>query len=378
VNSLAPSSSGRWWAAISLAVVAVVLLAMVERESRALFARFGLPTGAAQWIWEPRDRRDLSPAAFYAARDFTLERPPARARILAGGDEELILYLNGARVGTGGWRPGAPLDVWEVGPLLQPGGNRLLVEMRSGRGTGGLLVSLEDESGESGGGQLVASDATWRIFHRHALGLLRGWLPLTGDSSPPSVPAVCLGFPPLGRWGRPRPGAARPLFADLVSGRPAPASSSSLLPPLAMFPTNRPQPPRRLFDFGREVTGHLLLDAEPAPEKDGKQMGLVWVGGAPPDPLRQHESAGVVLLPGRRTWMDAFPRRFRYALVMGFPGTLGARVQEVDAARVVLTSPGPPQPPRGVLGIVPPPLRTPVEDEIWRQLEPARADRNES
>ncbi len=36
-------------------------------------------------------------------------------------------------------------------------------------------------------------------------------------------------------------------------------------------------------------------------------------------------------------------------------------------------------PVRGVLGIVPPPLRTPVEDEVWRELEgvPGVAGREE-
>src|SRR5262249_10014437 len=168
-------------------------------------------------------------------------------------------------------------------------------------------------------------------------------------------------------------GPPRPLFTDLALGRPAAAAASVLLPPLALFPADRPQPPRRLFDFGREVTGYLLVDVQPAAEQDGKQIGLLWTGGAPPDPLHQRESAGIIVLPGRRTWMDARPRRFRYALVMGLPRTLGARVQEVDPGRaaVLLAPLGSTVPRRGVLGIVPPPLRTPVEDEIWRQLKRA-------
>jgi hypothetical protein len=361
--ALPPSRGLRWWIAVLLVVVCTLLLAAADRTLGEVYARFAVPTGAAQWIWEIRDRKDVSPAAFYAARDFTLDTLPRRARLLVSGDEEYILYLNGERVGAGSWRTGSPLDVWEVGPLLQPGANRLLAEVRSARGIGGLLLSLEDGDGR----QLARTDESWRIFHRHELGLLRGWLPLTGDSAPPSTPASCWGYPPLGRWGSPRSGPLLPLWSALGRGRPQPAASPLLLPPLAHFPPDRPQPPRRLFDFGREVTGYLLVDVRPAAEI---AAGLVWVGTAPPDPLAQPETAGMLVLPGRRSWMDARPRRFRYALIVGLPAATGTRVQEVDAVKAAgLLAPAVPVEARGVLGIDPPPLRTPVEDEVWRELE---------
>lgn len=349
-------------------IVGALLLALGDRALRIVLARASLPTGAAQWIWEPRDHRDLSPAAFYAVRDFTLDTPPARARLLVDGDPEYILYLNGQRVGTGGWRPGAPLDVWEVGPLLQPGANRLLAEVRSDNGNGGFLLSLQDEER---GRQLVRSDESWRVFHEHQLGVLRGWLPLRGAFSPPSVPASCWGEPPLGRWGRPRLGPVRPLLAELSTGRPVPAVSSVLLPTLDRFPPERPHPPFRLFDWGRQVTGYLLVDVEPP---TAQAQGLLYTGNAPPQPSDQRPATGIVLMAGRRTWMDARPRRFRYALVVGLGGLSGAasaRVQEVDpvaAAGLVAPATGS-EGERGVLGIVPPPLRTPVEDEVWRQLQ---------
>jgi hypothetical protein len=81
------------------------------------------------------------------------------------------------------------------------------------------------------------------------------------------------------------------------------------------------------------------------------------------------------VMAGRRTWMDARARRFRYALVVGLgDGDVSARVQEIDPARAASLL----APPagavetggvRGVLGIVPPALRTPVEDEVWGQLQ---------
>jgi hypothetical protein len=351
---------------VALVVLGVLLLALGSRALALLVARFTVPTRSAQWIWETRDRHDLAPAAFYAARDFTLEAPPARARLLVSGDEEYILYLNGVRIGAGAWRPGAPLDVWEVGPLLQPGSNRLLAEVRSDRGTGGFLLSLQDETS---GRQLVRTDGTWRVFHQHQLGVLRGWLPLDGDS----IPATAWGLPPLGRWGRPRLGPVHPLFSELTRGRPIPAASATTLPGLAGFPPERPQPPLRLFDWGREVTGYLLIDVQPS-KKMG--VGLLYTGMKTPEPLAERPASGLLVLGGRRTWMDAHCRRFRYALVVGLPGAVAARVQEVDPVRGMESAEGAA---RGVMGIVPPPLRTPVEDEVWRDLEgvPGVAGRKE-
>ncbi len=76
----------------------------------AVRARLTVPTRAAEWIWESRDRLDLSPAAFYAVHDFDLAAVPSQARILVTGDEEYILYLNGRRIGAGAWRAGESLD----------------------------------------------------------------------------------------------------------------------------------------------------------------------------------------------------------------------------------------------------------------------------
>jgi hypothetical protein len=352
-----------------LVAAGVLLLALGTRALGSIVARFTVPTRTAQWIWETRERRDLSPAAFYTARDFTLDKVPARARLLVSGDEEYILYLNGARIGAGAWRPGTVLDAWEVGPLLQPGSNRILAEVRSERGTGGFLLNLEDAAGE----QIVRTDGEWRIFHSHQLGILRGWLPLTGAAAPSSIPAQVWGLPPLGRWGRPRMGPVQPLFIDLTRGRPVPAVSAATLSSPAPSSPGKPQPTLRLFDWGREVTGYLLVDVQPSANMG---IGLLYTGGAaPPVLLAERPASGILLVPGRRTWMDAHPRRFRYALVVGLPGAMediSARVQEVDsgqAAGLIREMETARRPARGVLGIVPPPLRTPVEDEVWRDLQ---------
>jgi hypothetical protein len=160
--------------------------------------------------------------------------------------------------------------------------------------------------------------------------------------------------------------------------------------------------PGVLFDFGREVHGYVVLRAaRPAP----RPAALLFTGELPFDPLAVAFAGGdrdppaaaeaaaeaaaaeaetaagvrrltglaagasVLTVPGRRNWADAVPRRFRYVAVVGMPEVNGAWAFEVaEAAAAGL--PAPPEPRvAGVFGLAPPPLRSPVEDEVWRQLQ---------
>jgi hypothetical protein len=354
-------SSARVLPRILIASLVVLLLALGARVLPGARAR-SLPTPSSQWIWKDLDWDDHQPAAFSAVRDFDLPTPPAsldHARLLVTADEEYVLTLNGRRIGAGAYTPGAPLDVYEVGPLLLPGGNRLAVELRSSRGAGGLLASLVDGAT---GRLLVGTDESWRIFPRHELGLSRGWLPVKGGQ-----PATCWGYPPVGRWGRPRPGPARPLLGELT-GAPVPPATTIPLPPVLPVETGRPPGSPILYDWGREVTGYLTLEVAPS---DKRGIALLFTGDRPPDPLRSQSDGSVLIQPGRHEWMDARPRRFRYAVILGLlrPATLA--LLPVPSTSVALAVP----PPRrdgtekGVLGILAPPLRTPVEDEVWGKLQ---------
>jgi hypothetical protein len=361
--------------------------------------------------------------AFYLARDFSLEAPPASARLLVQGDHEYIVYLNGQRVGAGGWLPGDRVDVYDVATLLRPGGNRLLAELRSSDGGGGFLASLVDGAS---GRALVVSDGRWRAFRRHRLGLVRGWLPVAPflaagaartnamSAGGMGLPAVSWGRPPIGRWGRITPGWRRPLFAELTGGRaPLAATAAALFQPPAVSGVAA-DPSMVLFDWGREVTGYLELEPgfEPgmdpdlvAPPPDRQRTALVWTADRPPQPIGTGlpPSAEPVLMPSAHLWLDARLRRFRYALVIGLPRPLAARVYAVDEEVVAryrmpvglgraaagwwavgyqeTAAPGGAVevPRRGVFGLAPPGLRTPVEDEIRRELKslPGVAGRKE-
>lgn len=344
-----------------LLVGAVCLLALGTRAGSALVARLTLPTGGAQWIWVERDRSDHSPAAFYAVRDFFLDAAPSRARLLALADPEYVLSLNGKRIGAGQYRqyqpsaPGAKMDVYEVGDLLRTGGNRLVAELRSDRGAGGFLAVLQDGDGR----MLVRTDREWRIFERHHFGLMRGWLPLGPSGGLESEPAFSWGLPPIGRWGRPEVGPVRPRFQELIQGQPV--AGSALPPPrIAALPAASVRR-MALFDWGREVTGYLTLQV---PADHGLRTALLFTGTRLPDPLRDPPAGAILAMTGRRSWMDARPRRFRYALVIG-DRPLAARVLPVDPGKVEDGE----RKVEGVFGIEPPPLRTPVQDEIWRELQ---------
>jgi hypothetical protein len=395
----------RWIGALAAAFVAACGLTLLVRGERWAASRLGGTTGGAQWIWVVHDRRLAQPLAFYAVRDFALAAPPPRARLLALGDPEYVLYLNGKRVGAGCWRPGAHLDEYEVGPLLRIGGNRLLAELRSAAGGGGFLASLVDEAS---GRPLLGTDGAWRTFRRHRLGLLRGWLPIDPpavaavvSAAGPGDAAVTWGRPPVGRWGRVMPPWPRPLFAELTGGRqPVPAASTApYVPPPATGV--RGDSTMVLFDWGRQVTGYLALETgfEPGMDEDLEQppparqrTALLWTGDVRPEPAGGglRPSGVVVVMASGHQWLDARLRRFRYALVIGLERPLAARVYAVepreaaqDGLEVVegtagtpaagtagaAGGAGPPPPGHGVFGLPPPRLRSPVEDEVRRKLQ---------
>jgi hypothetical protein len=339
----------RAWLAAYLMIAVLALAAHLRPVLRAR----SLPTARAQWIWKPIDHLDHNPTAFYAVRDFRLGSPPARARLMVTADEEYVVTLNGKRIGAGAFEPGAPLDVYEIGPLLLPGGNRLLVELRSGDGAGGLLASLVDEAT---GRQIVGTDEGWRILPAHQLGLPRGWMPIGGGE-----PAFVWGYPPIGRWGSPRAGAPRPLLGEEM-GPAVPAASMLPLSLPAGLAEGRPPGSPVLYDWGRPVEGYLTLELPPAKDLG---MALLFTGETPPDPLAARPTASVLVMAGEPGWLDARPRRFRYALLVGLKRPAAAAVRPVPPGRA-----RPPRPVEDkVFGIQGPPLRTPVEDEVWSKLQ---------
>lgn len=312
-----------------LIAAAILGSAAAARGLRVAQARWTSPTGAAEWIWIPTSRGERYPAAFFVLRDFALDAPPASARLAVTADEEYVLTLNARRVGVGGWVPGAPLDVYEVAPLLRAGGNRLEIELRSSRGIGGLLLQLTDAEGRP----ILVSDRSWRLARRDDSELIRGRQPLEALGEP----VASWGLPPLGRWGEPRPGPLLPLWDQEVTGPPV----------------------RALRDGSGEVAGYLELRLPPARER---RTALVFFDDA-------ERGVPVVVPAGAERWLDSQPRRFRALRLVGISGRFAARVFPVSPEILARRSRPRREDSPGLMGLEAPGLRTPVEDEVGRKLQ---------
>ena len=122
--------------------------------------RFASRTGSAEWIWYTSRLPKPLALRFYATRDVVLPGRPSRARVKLFVDREHVLWVNGRRAGAGTQRPGDPLAVYRIEPLLVPGANRIAVEAAHPTGAGGILFSL-DVAGY--GRDALVSDGEWRV-----------------------------------------------------------------------------------------------------------------------------------------------------------------------------------------------------------------------
>jgi len=323
----------------------------------------GLGNSEAAWIWVGADPRDVRPRVVLAVRDFELERVPSNATARVLGDQEYLLWINGSRAGSGRYRAHAPLDSFDVSPMLRLGANRVALELRSAVGSGAAILSIVDGAGQV----LVATGPGWKILpNSWRGGIAEGELPR-------SPSAAVLGRSPLGRWGDPRPGPLRPLFGDVVAGQ-RPVRARRFRRPLeggrwrSVPPGDEGRPklgPLVEFDFGRQVTGYLMLAVRnPARET---VAGLLRFGFSPSDANGWNADAVAITADGRGHWYDVEPRRFRYVEVAGLDGVLSASVLPIEPTRLGALRPFGSD--DGLLGISTPPVRLPVEDEIWKRLD---------
>jgi len=170
--------------------VVVVGVAAVRSLVRAHGDRMHGATGRAEWIWYTSRIPEPAPIRFFATRAFLLPEKRGRALAKLFVDREHVLWVNGERAGAGEQRPGDPLKLYEIAPLLRPGENRLTIEAASPTGVGGILLSVDIQGF---GRDALVTDSGWRV-----------------DRSRSSIagagryrPAVW-GRPPQYPWGYPR------------------------------------------------------------------------------------------------------------------------------------------------------------------------------
>jgi len=337
--------------------VALALLAALRGAGELVASQ----RGTAQWIWGQEFSHSARPVAFWAVRDVEFEHQPRAAELRIVADEAYLLWVNGWWVGSGTYRQHAAPDVWRVGPLLQPGANRLRVELRSERGAGGLWVELEAE------GQLAAvSDRDWRIFDHREVAVEGGWGDLTGGQ-----PVVVWGAPPRGRWRFEAAGEGLPVPRWGSAHRAVRSRRSRA--PYESSPWHQPPSPGRrlpkagrilLYDFGAPVDGYAELRLPRA----GGETALVYYGlDQPPDLERDRPQELVIPLAGARSWRSPTARRFRWLLVVGMELRQPAWVAPLDPLREgrlgTLQSL-----PEGVFGLAPTRHRSRLEEALWDRL----------
>jgi hypothetical protein len=347
-------------------ILLLASLAGAERIVRWAVTRTSLPTGQAEWIWAPIDEGQAEPQTFYLVRDFHLDVGIKRARLLCLADEEYVAIVNGTQVGGGRFVGKGILDEYAVGRFLKRGRNRLVIEARSSRGNGGLLLSLEVQGPEES--KTVVSDGSWQVFRHQERGLGRA-----RDEIPEGEAPVVWGLPPMGRWPLPTMVRRRPTIPELLIGgeprRPTAvrqgggkANWRPIDPDAATL--NEGLGPWVTFDWGKPVTGYLALEypIEQSP------LALVYLGEDLPDPTVSRPTATLAGLEGGWLWSDALPRRFRYATVLVREGTVtGAMVYLTNPRRSAELIPADERS-SGVFGLRSENLRTPLEDEFRREL----------
>ena len=352
----------RW---IFLVLAGIVLLAAAEYGARRAISRHWLPTHNARWIWVDNREDPDAPVAFAMLRDFHLAQVPDRGRLLIGADEEYQVRLNGVPVGANCYVDGAPIDAYDVTRLLKKGGNRIRADLRSGRGVGGFLFSLEMVGPDRV--RRVVSDAGWRVFRSQSRDLGRR------KNLPPGETPRVWAAPPTGRWGINLETVDRPLFQSLLEDRKPLGAQRHRLGRepgewLPAPPVDRRSPPldsHVTFDFGKPVLGYLAIHL---PEDD-PPLGLVFTGTELPlETGDRPADAFLIPMPGTRVWGDTTPRFFRYVTVAATGPVAGASVYLSDPERsmAIMALRGED---RGVFGLEMGLLRTPLENELRRELQ---------
>ncbi|MGY1815679.1 family 78 glycoside hydrolase catalytic domain [Blastococcus sp. SYSU D00820] len=296
---------------------------------------------------------DVAEPVALLRREFTLDKPVARARLYATAHGVFEAEVNGATVGdevlAPGWtsyRHRLRYRTHDVTALLRQGANVLGAQLADGwyRGslgfTGkkafygdrtGLFFQLEVEHPD-GTRTVLTTDEGWRSTTAGPItrsGLYKGE---TADLRCERPGWSAPGFDD-GAWTPVELGELDP--AVLVAPTGPPVRRTQTLPVQAI--TTSPSG-KVLVDFGQNLVGRIRLalpDAPAGTEITLRHAEVLEGGELGTRPLRSADATDVVVLDGAgpRTWEPRFTfHGFRYAEVSGWPGELRAE----DLAAVVL------------------------------------------
>ncbi|MCP4202843.1 MAG: hypothetical protein GY769_13040 [bacterium] len=352
-----------WTVVVVSLVVLLGGLGVYESRIRSAALARELPTREAQWIWASDLDAEDGWVNFFVYRDFVLESGvPDRAELTIQADEGYWAFVNRQAAGSGGFRDGAPVDSYDVAEFLRPGANRLVVQLRSRRGVGGLLARLD--LGEAGS---VVTDGGWRMCRRYESALLgSGFVP--EDIGTVKV----WGVPPVGSWPVLPEVVRLPALGDqLLSSQTTDIFRFRALgqsewvrrfpPPESRLPLGR----WVIFDLGRVVHGYMNVVFA----AHGGAQGLVYTSLDRPTGPDTADPATRFLSPvGRGSWTDPQPREFRFVTVVALAEIAGLRVFETAPEWVAERGAGEIRR-RRAFGFQPPPSAATVEHEFWRELK---------
>ena len=360
-SAVGESVSLRTFTRVIALLVGLLALAGFESWLRPRQLERGLPTGTAKWIWASKIGPEDGWVNFFLHKDFALNNEPAHAELKIQADEGYWTFLNGKAIGSGAFREEAPLDSYDVGRFLRLGRNRIVVQVRSRRGTGGLLASLDVNDEES-----IVSDSTWEATWRYERALFR-----PGFRPEDAAGVHVWGRPPIGRWDVPRAVVRIPdVERQLVNPKPREALRTRSFGGSGWdrrFPKAEQRVPLGrwvVFDLGEVVTGYSNVVFA----SRGGTFGIVFAGiDRPYEPGMSEPVARFQAPPGQGSWSDPEPRRFRFLTVLANAEIAGLRVFETAAEMV--TSRAADVTVRSTAFGIEPPSGPSVEDEFWRKLE---------
>lgn len=296
-----------WAAGAAICLAGAALLLAIASFYEAKFAR---TTGDAVWLWsDHRIAADL-PEAFFLAREFDLPSDFRLVRIRVAADPEYTLWFNGVEIG-GRTTDGLELDRFDVTPFARTTNNRIVLAIRSARGVGGVLASVD--LGPMRQNWLV-TDEQWRLYPAWSDALLR-----PGPVSLPSQPPRVLGPPPFGRWNFPKGREGTRYEPRRVFHYPVDRIRyQSWLPKIevksGVAVAGRAPAEATAFDFG-PTEGRPAIRVTPGP----KRAIPVRFASHPSNLQAEGEITSLVIGNGEREVTSPQTSAFRYFIVYGEP-----------------------------------------------------------
>jgi hypothetical protein len=298
---------------LSIAIVIGFLFVAAFTHLQSVYAhKFHDVTGRARWIWPRVEMSSEIPVAFFATRDFDLPANRYYTHIKIAADPEYTLYFNGREIASRRATDASGLDVYDVGALSRDGRNRIVVAVRSVKGAGGLLATVDIAPEVE---NFVITDRGWKVS--------RVWSPelLLRDVASSETPSE-VGEPPVGRWNY-----LQPRTAEIAS------EAKSIAAPLGVFAAKTSLPEvkvvggtaigstRRVRAWGYEF-GWIDGRARVTRDRDVNlgQVIEIRYANAPDEVLMvEGKTQPLVFAPGESSVTDPEVRHFRYIGVYGRP-----------------------------------------------------------